>query len=171
MDGITLTHHQAQAVAERMTRLARLQRGRHRALLTIQNPYTTPDTHGVYLEIEGRAGTRSPLFAKDLGADRTFDAARLPARDDCGHVFHPDMDGIGDDEYDMTPQLRALGWHSTTCSFEDDADEAMSERYEDSNSPDCSYWTPTAPEGEGWLLAAIYDTEDGPVAMFVKRAE
>jgi hypothetical protein len=81
------------------------------------------------------------------------------------------MDGIGWDVFDLGPQLRALGWASTTVCFESDASDEARARYDEGNSPDCSYWTPTPPEGAGWLLAAIYDTEDGPVALYVRSAD
>jgi hypothetical protein len=29
-------------------------------------------------------------------------------------------------------------------------------------------WQPTRPEGAGWFLAAVYDTEDGPYACFAR---
>lgn len=177
---ISLTYHQAQAVAERAARvrkLARQHKGygvheRTRVIVEIGNPYYTepnPALHGLYLKIEGH-GAPVPLFAKDLGHERNFEASRLPTRDADGHVQHPDMDGIGWDEFDMGPQLRALGWHSTTVCFESDASDEARDRYDEGNSPDCSYWTPTPPEGAGWLLAAIYDTEDGPVALYVRSA-
>jgi hypothetical protein len=178
---ISLTYHQAQAVAERAARvrkLARQHRGygvteRTRVVVFIGNPYYSepdPALHGMYLKIEGGSAP-VPLFAKDLGYERNFEAARLPARDENGHVQHPDMDGIGWDEFDMGPQLRALGWASTTVCFESDASDEARARYDEGNSPDCSYWTPTPPEGAGWLLAAIYDTEDGPVALYVRSAD
>lgn len=181
-EAISLTYHQAQAVAEcaaRIRDLARQSRGyglkgTERVVVTLGNPYYSeprPENHGYYLTIEGCGGAPVPLFAKDLGQPRTFDAARLPARDEDGHVQHPDMDGIGWDEFNMGPQLRALGWQSTTVCFESDADDATQARYDEGNSPDCSYWTPTPPKGTGWLLAAIYDTEDGPVALFVRDAD
>jgi len=179
---IHLTYHQAQAVAERAARVRKLAResrgyglkGTERVVVTLGNPYYSeprPENHGYYLSVEGRSGAPVPLFAKDLGYERNFEASRLPARDSDGHVQHPDMEGIGWDEFDMGPQLRALGWHSTTVSFESDASDEAQARYEEGNSPDCSYWTPSRPEGEGWLLAAIYDTEDGPVALYVRAAD
>lgn len=178
---ISLTYHQAQAVAERAARvrnLARQHKGygvneRTRVVVFIGNPYYSepdPELHGQYLKVEG-GGTPVPLFAKDLGYERNFEVARLGMRDENGHVQHPDMDGIGWDEFDMGPQLRAIGWHTKTVSFESDASDEARARYDEGNSPDCSYWTPTPPQGDGWLLAAIYDTEDGPVALFVRTAD
>lgn len=178
---ISLNYHQAQAVAERAARVRDLAR-RHkgygytdstRVIVTFGNPYYNPPDpalHGLYLQTESKGGAPVPLFAKDLGHERNFEVARLGMRDENGHVQHPDMDGIGWDEFDMGTQLRALGWQSKTVSFEADADEDAQDRYSNSDSPDCSYWTPNAPEGAGWLMAAIYDTEDGPVALFVRAA-
>jgi hypothetical protein len=176
---IALTRHQAAAVAERAARWHRNTRKRDhgappaRVVLTIENPNTTPETHGLYVAIAGHASTRSPLFAKDLGHERTFATDRLPQRQADGSVWHPDMDGIGDDEYDMRPQLRALGWNCDSVSLEDDGslDDAARERYYESGDGHFSFWTPTFPEGDGWLLAAMYDTEDGPTALFVKKAD
>lgn len=175
---ITLDYHQAQAVAERATRLRKLSQrrgygltGTERIELTLDSPYNHPEARGgIFLRVTGRQGAPVPLFAKDIGHERDFAAARLPARDQDGHVQHPDMNGIGFDEFDMGPQLRAIGWHSTTVDFETDATHEQSEQYSDADSPDCSYWTPSWPEGEGWLMAAIYDTEDGPVALYVRKA-
>jgi hypothetical protein len=174
---IHLNYHQAQAVAARAARVRDLARqsrgygytGTERIVLSYESPYNHPEQRGgLFMSIEGRHGAPVPLFAKDLGYERNFEAARMPGRDENGHVYHPDMEGIGFDEFDMGPQLRALGWLSATCSFESDADEAARDSYSESCSPDCSYWTPTPPDGEGWLLAAIYETEDGPVALYVR---
>lgn len=179
-ESISLNYHQAQAVAERAERVRKLAKqsrgygytGMERIVLTHESPYTDPEARGgIFLFVEGRHGAPVPLFAKDLGYERNFEAARLPARDEDGHIYHPDMDGIGFDEFDMGPQLRALGWCSTTVSFESDSTDEQKDRYSDSNSPDCSFWAPTSPDGVGWLMAAIYDTEDGPVALFVRVAE
>jgi hypothetical protein len=177
MSQIELNYHQAMAVAERAIRVRTIAKrhrehgftGNERLVLTTDSPYTVPGTDGLYLRIGGSQGAAVPLFAKDLGYERDFAVERLGARDVNGHLQHPDMDGIGFDEFDMGPQLRAIGWCSTTVSFESDSTQEQCDRYFDGNSPDCSYWTPTPPD-HSWLLAAIYDTEDGPVAMFVRRA-
>lgn len=179
---ISLNFHQAQAVAERAAHvrsMALRHRGHRytestRVIVTLGNPYYSepkPENHGYYLTIEGKGNAPVPLFAKDLGQPRTFDPARLPARDQDGHMQHPDMDGIGWDEFDVGPQLRALGWLSKTVSFESDATSEQRQRYSESDCPSCLHWTPTPPLGNGWLMAAIYDTENGPVALFVRDAD
>lgn len=178
-EAISLTHNQIHAIAERAERLRTLAKqsrgygikGTERITLTYESPYNHPEWRGgLFMSVEGRQGAPIPLWAKDLGYERDFSVERLGMRDEDGHIQHPDMDGIGFDEFDMGPQLRAIGLHSTTVCFESDASHEQRERYSDSDSPDCSYWTPSRPDGEGWLLAAIYDTEDGPVALYVKRA-
>ncbi|MGH8345047.1 MAG: hypothetical protein ACRES5_00555, partial [Pseudomonas sp.] len=42
------------------------------------------------------------------------------------------------------------------------ADEAIADRYFESGDPDCSYWEPERPEGDGWFCLSINDTDDGP---------
>lgn len=37
------------------------------------------------------------------------------------------------------------------------------------HSNDFSNWTPEAPDGEGWVLVAIFDTEDGPAAWWLRQ--
>src|SRR4051812_19082067 len=112
---ISLNYHQAQAVAERAARvrdLARRHKGHGctdstRVIVTFGNPYYNPPDpalHGLYLLTENKGGAPVPLFAKDLGHERNFEVARLGMRDQYGHVQHPDMDGIGWDEFDMGPQ-------------------------------------------------------------------
>lgn len=177
---ISVNYHQAQAIAERAARVRELGKksrgygytGNERIVLTLDSPYNHPEARGgIYMRVEGSQGAPVPLFAKDLGYERDFAVERLGMRDEDGHIQHPDMDGIGFDEFDMGPQLRALGWQSKTVSFESDADQAMLDRYDDAGEPDCSYWAPSRPDGEGWLMAAIYGTEDGPVALYVRAAD
>lgn len=39
----------------------------------------------------------------------------------------------------------------------------------ESGDPDCSYWEPSKPDGEGWFCLAIYDTDDGPSCWWGRR--
>ena len=90
-------------------------------------------------------------------------------RDENGFWMHPDIpwDDVPEDE-SVFPFLEKWGFKGCFATLEDDAPQEMADRYFDSGDADCSYWNPTPPEDEGWFLAGIYDTEDGPCAMFLK---
>ena len=63
---------------------------------------------------------------------------------------------------------KALGFDAAAVAMEDDAPELSDDwsGSEDITAP--ARWAPTPPAGEGWMLVAKYDTEDGPHAMFVR---
>jgi hypothetical protein len=174
MTHIVFTNHQAAAVAERIQAW-----GNRRGASDIFVGFLADGVCGPGLycwAVNESPGAAVPLFAKELEHPRTFDAARLPARDADGSVMHPDMDGIGEEEYPFNAQLRAIGWNSIVIGLDDDP--AVPRERKDAHFPGHSsdgtfdWWTPSAPgDGSGeWLLAAIYDTEEGPVALYVKAA-
>lgn len=72
------------------------------------------------------------------------------------------------DDTDITPYIRKWGYECRFIALDNDASDEIVERYANSNDPDCSYWTPTPPKGNGWILGAIYDSEDGAMACFIR---
>ncbi|RLK45973.1 hypothetical protein [Cupriavidus plantarum] len=92
---------------------------------------------------------------------------RENALDAEGHLIHPALPGI-DESVRMDLLLHAFGLETWFVDMEHD-DPTGFDRYMESNSANCSYWTPSRPDGDGWVLVAIYDTEDGPTAMYVRR--
>ncbi|ATA53888.1 hypothetical protein CKY39_12165 [Variovorax boronicumulans] len=72
---------------------------------------------------------------------------------------------VFDEDVSTRLLLKAFGIESAFTLMEHDADLEAMEAY-DGN---CAAWTPSPPDGEGWLLTLIYDTEDGPCAMFVRE--
>lgn len=68
-----------------------------------------------------------------------------------------------------------IAWeHGFNCKClsleqDDDADPALTQAYEDGAADVCERWNPATPDG--WLLAAKHDTEDGPVALFIRKRE
>lgn len=113
-----------------------------------------------------------------------FDPALMPARDSDGWAFHPNLDQFlvdaegnllsendlendSENVYYSHTRINAAGFDVTVIDFYDDADQAVREAYED-GAPDIGEWKPTSPEGDGWRLVAISDTEDGPKAMYVR---
>lgn len=89
-------------------------------------------------------------------------------RDKYGMWMHPAFNWDILDEQDPTQFFRFWRYVCAFRSLEHDAPDEIQERYANSNDPDCSYWHPEAPDGIGWFLAAIYDTEDGPVSLWVR---
>ncbi|HFO5431081.1 TPA: hypothetical protein ACHKAL_003391, partial [Escherichia coli] len=39
----------------------------------------------------------------------------------------------------------------------------------DADGPDIASWKPERPEGEGWFIGSIHDTEDGPVCVWLRN--
>lgn len=97
---------------------------------------------------------------------RMLDGAVL-IRDAMGCGDHPALPAL---EEGMKPMefFGALGIELVGVMAENqmdgDAYDAMAE------APDYNVWTPEAPAGEGWALVAIFDTEDGPAAWWMREA-
>lgn len=115
----------------------------------------------------------------DLPAD-LFNPERMPSRNsEDGQAIHPDIfrrewyaeDPANGDALVISERLRAAGWETTST-------EIPPELIEDGDGVplqgDDYYravvaWQPSQPHGDGWQLVAVYDSEDGPCATFVRR--
>lgn len=95
------------------------------------------------------------------GKNKNFLDPITPARDSNGLWTHPDYpqadDGSGLADADFNLWLRAVGFESHT--------EALP--YLANCESDISDWQPTAPEGDGWFVGSIHETEDDPYAVCV----
>ena len=93
---------------------------------------------------------------------------RPVARDAEGWYCHPALPLL-DENIDIADFLAPFGIEAVWVSMQD-GDSADIERY--SNDPDsgCAFWTPATPLGEGWMILSIHDHEDGPFALFARRA-
>jgi hypothetical protein len=108
-----------------------------------------------------------------MSDQKLFNPARLPTRDADGMTYHPDL---GEDrfqhdvheEYLDLEKFRAVGFETSSVSFEYDATGKLMDHFSDTGEADCAAWTPSYPKGDGWQLIAIYDTEDGPLALYVR---
>ena len=69
-------------------------------------------------------------------------------------------------EQDLGEIASEQGFETRTITMEDDADLEFSERWFNGDGSTIEEWTPTPQEG--WTLAAKLDTEDGPIAIFIK---
>lgn len=91
---------------------------------------------------------------------------RTLERNERGYMVHPDIHQLPEG---ITPRdfFAACGIELHTSTAENemglDAYEAMT-----ANGSGCRAWTPAAPEAPGWSLVAIFDTEDGPTAWWMR---
>lgn len=113
-----------------------------------------------------RRKSAAPINLEGL-ADRLL-APREIVRDTSGWLTHPAMP-ICDEGVRYDTFLSAFGLQVQFRAMDGDATAEDVERYFDQGDADCSSWSPTPPEGDGWMLLEIYDTEDGPHAVFARR--
>lgn len=90
-------------------------------------------------------------------------------RDENGFWYHPDIpwDRVPE-EQSPAPYLNFAGYETHWSEMYDELSNEENDQYANSNSPDVSFWAPKVPAGPEWFLAAIYDTEDGPVALWIR---
>ncbi len=93
--------------------------------------------------------------------------AHLVERDQFGFWTHPNYPDLADNCSSSEAQetLRRLGLELQNVFMESDAP-----RLYDSARSDQRYseWIPTRPEGAGWLVLSIHDTDNGPVCQYVR---
>ncbi len=93
-----------------------------------------------------------------------------PQRDSYGYWCHPDMPQIETNEqFDNWIATQGLQY-AIHCLDGDDgigAEDAL-ERY-NAGDIDVLAWQPSTPSGDGWFIASIYDTEDGPVCLWIRH--
>lgn len=104
-----------------------------------------------------------------------FDPSRMPARID-GEAVHPDAmlpewfpDGARPEQDDVQfdyGKLRDAGWEVMFVRRHED--EPGKPLYD---VPDEHWFSAWNPERPGWTPIAYFDTEEGPVAIFVRRTE
>ncbi|MGL9720928.1 hypothetical protein [Symbiopectobacterium sp.] len=92
-------------------------------------------------------------------------------RDEWGYWTHPKYEelcagreSIPTAEFDEWMQANGMDWGISYLETYPNA-EAIRDRYFETGDPDVSGWNPTPPEGEGWFVGSIHDTEDGPVCI------
>lgn len=99
-------------------------------------------------------------------------------RDEMGNWHHPNLPTFygTDESTEASPAwgswLDVQGLEVSRSSLEDeDESHPVYQSYFEAENPsgDFSAWTPESPEGDGWFMLAITDTEDGPCAWFVRR--
>lgn len=97
---------------------------------------------------------------RSKGKNKAFLQPMEPVRDQCGFWTHPDYppaDDTGLAETKFGLWLRAVGFESST----------ETPPYLANCESDISDWQPTAPEGDGWFVGSIHETEGEPNAVCV----
>lgn len=85
-----------------------------------------------------------------------------------GWLSHPALP-LCDEDVRYDALLAAFGLDTAYVTLEDQ-DEVLFERYFDEGTSLVAQWEPQPPQGEGWVLLEIFDTEEGPTAMYVREA-
>ncbi|HEN3578789.1 TPA: hypothetical protein U5D98_002002 [Yersinia enterocolitica] len=74
-----------------------------------------------------------------------------------------------EDEFDAWKALNRVTGATGWMEDEENAEELQAAF--DSVGCDVSLWQPKPPAGDGWFLASIHDTEDGPVCYWLRSIE
>ncbi|EIM8713274.1 hypothetical protein LN644_003183 [Salmonella enterica] len=89
-------------------------------------------------------------------------------RDQCGYWTHPlyeefcaGRESISSIEFDAWLNKNGLEWK---VSYRDDEEIDT-----DVDWCDISAWQPEAPEGDGWFVGSIHDTENGAVCIWLRN--
>lgn len=122
---------------------------------------------GMRLEYADGAERGAPMPSVDPWRG-LYSPEALPARDaEYGSTCHPDLPFWPDDrEESIEPLVNDQGFEivAVTGEFSEAAMETGDERY----WAEMAEWNPEPPAGDGWRLAWLGDTEDGPAAWFVR---
>ncbi|ELT9609735.1 hypothetical protein R8O49_005507 [Raoultella planticola] len=92
-----------------------------------------------------------------------------------GFWTHPCFDELcGDREGVTTAEFNewvdANGLQSSMSFLECSDDEEARAEYE-SGEGSFTKWSPERPDGDGWFVGSIHDTEDGPVCIWFRHVE
>ncbi len=93
--------------------------------------------------------------------------AHLVERDQFGFWTHPNYPDLADNcsSNEAQETLRRLGLELQTVFMESDAPRLYDSAHSDQRY---SEWIPTRPEGAGWFVLSIHDTDNGPVCQYVR---
>lgn len=93
-------------------------------------------------------------------------------RDDYGFWTHPDYPAHWDEGTSVDEILAWVEQNNVeyrSVSFEDDAPEELQDAWSETGEADCTKWEPSMPEGDGWFMFCLFDTEDGPSCTWMRH--
>lgn len=94
-----------------------------------------------------------------------------PQRDSYGYWCHPDMPEI-ETSAQFDEWQAQQGFQLCIVMLDGDAGdgaEKACKTYFDGAVADYSAWQPSKPEGDGWFIVSIHDTEDGPACIWIRH--
>ena len=94
-------------------------------------------------------------------------------RDRNGFWTHPHYFAPASDEATQTEFGDWMRQHNLICAtrwMENDAPPQVIADWE-KGKQNISDWLPSAPEGEGWFIGSIHDTEDGPICVWLREVK
>lgn len=96
-------------------------------------------------------------------------------RGELGFWTHPEFfEPANGNEYGIPGEYQAWlnknNLESYELSLECDLDQQeFADKYFDGEyDADVSLWSPTKPDGDGWFIGSIHDTEDGPYCIWLR---
>lgn len=95
-----------------------------------------------------------------------------PARDRDGYYTHPDYpftEEMDEPDFDYWAKLNHIESAVRYMNNDPEAEE-VNERYATGDT-DILAWEPQQPEGDGWFVGSIHETEDGPVCVWLRHKE
>lgn len=96
---------------------------------------------------------------------------QLPVeRDEYGFWTHPAWPDDGDECALPKSWFPENGLELHIVEMDGDCeDESLMKSWFDDGDCDCNAWQPSKPAGEGWFVFSIYDTDDGPICVWVRK--
>lgn len=99
-------------------------------------------------------------------------------RDEYGYWTHPEyFEPANGNEYGFPGEFDAwlykhnLQCHIMSIECDDQAGEVAERHFEGQLDGDISEWQPTKPDGNGWFIGSIHDTEDGPYCIWFRNKQ
>lgn len=95
-------------------------------------------------------------------------------RNEDGHWTHPDYSALfGNREIISPDEFKSFcdkhGIESSITEMECDNNQTVIDSYFEDGNPNISGWEPSQPDGDGWFIGSIHDTEDGPLCVWFRK--
>ncbi|EOI5723018.1 hypothetical protein ACMUBS_000588 [Cronobacter turicensis] len=102
--------------------------------------------------------------------------ALVVERNEDGHWTHPEYASLfGDREVISAEEFNSFckkhGIESSLVEMESDNNKTVIDSYFEDGNPNISAWEPSMPDGDGWFVGSIHDTEDGPICVWFRHVD